>query len=207
MSALGDDGIKKGMRDGLIVIEPFREEQLNNASYDVRIGRYAWIPVPSERMSVDPTSSPSNKHFSLHDMAEKGPVTLHQGGFALFHTEEFIGGRMVDHVGRLGILGTMKTTSTSARWGIDICRAAGWGDVGYFSRWTLEIENSAPWNVIIKPGMRLGQVVFEEIKGVNGENSYEKKGSYQGSAELGEVIDGWTPEMMLPKAIKYVEPT
>jgi dCTP deaminase len=204
MSALGDEAIKRGIDEGVIVIDPFREEQLNNASYDVRIGRYCWIPVPNERLSIDPSLEPSVKHFSLHDMKEKGPVTIHQGGFALFHTEEFIGGRMRGDV--FGVLGTMKTTSTAARWGIDICRAAGWGDVGFFNRWTLEIENSAPWSTIIKPGMRLGQVVFKEIDGVNGESSYEKRGNYQSSDDVEQLKKSWNPEMMLPKAIKMVEP-
>lgn len=209
VSALGDNGIRKALEAGEVIIYPFNEERLNNASYDVSLGSFVWAPVPTVA-AIDPSMADPRDHYSLIDMEKRGPVTIPPHGFVLAHTQEFIGGTFdkQDGDGYLGkddgVLGEIKTKSSAARWALDICRAAGWGDVGFFNRWTVEIQNAAPWPIIIKPGMLLGQIVFRPITDVDPENGYEVKGSYQLSSELDQVVDGWSPDMMLPKRLKVV---
>jgi deoxycytidine triphosphate deaminase len=66
--------------------------------------------------------------------------------------------------------------STLARLGITTHLSAGFGDYGFGGAFTLEIFNHFPRPVMLYPGMRIGQVAFEEV--------YEPKvytGAYSGS--------------------------
>lgn len=97
-------------------------------------------------------------------------IMLEPGEIILAHTEEFIGG--CDDK----IVCMMKARSTIGRNGIDVCSDAGWGDVGFCTRWTLEIQNKNPkQHMLLIAGMRIAQVVFFE--GCEVEAAY--KGKYQ----------------------------
>jgi len=59
----------------------------------------------------------------------------------LAHTKEFIGGRKT-------VTTMMKARSSLGRNFIEVCKCAGWGDVGYINRWTLEITNNSNYRII-----------------------------------------------------------
>lgn len=216
MTVLGDAEIHHRYLNGQLVIHPFRREQLNNASYDIRLGRFMAIPVHHGAM-VDPTKADAEDHFKIVDIDkfENSRYMLKPGFRVLGHTHEFIGGRLdsarvsgghkniqMKISSRLGYLGSMQTKSTLARWGIDICMAAGWGDCDFTTRWALEIINVSPWILPLYPGTLIGQVVFEEVRGV--ETSYTQSGSYQKTLDMDTIVKTWKPEDILPKKVKIV---
>ena len=92
----------------------------------------------------------------------------------------------------------MQARSSLGRSNITVCRCAGWGDPGYFNRWTMEItNNSQNHSVVLVVGRRVAQIVFWEVNAVEG--SYQDKGKYQTSSDLEQVKSLWEPSMMLPQ--------
>ena len=59
---------------------------------------------------------------------------------------------------------------------------AGWCDAGWHgSKLTLELKNLCQYHaLVLRPGMKIGQVVFFEHKEVPSEFSYAKRGQYNG---------------------------
>lgn len=55
--------------------------------------------------------------------------------------------------------------STLGRMGIQSHMTAGFGDYGFKGAFTLELMNNSPWPIILKKGMRIGQVYFEAVLG------------------------------------------
>jgi dCTP deaminase len=98
----------------------------------------------------------------------------------------------------------LQATSTAARVGISICQCAGWGDVGFVSPWTFEIQNHAPRAIFLPVGVVLAQVCFHEVEPILDGTSYEKAGSYQTASadDVKAARASWRPEMMLPKKMK-----
>jgi dCTP deaminase len=82
----------------------------------------------------------------------------------------------------------MYSRSTVARSGLSVCRCAGVGDVGYISRWTMEIANHTQTTIYIPVGFRICQLTFEFV----GETLKEYHGKYGQNQQ-------WVPEDMLPK--------
>jgi len=102
----------------------------------------------------------------------------------LAHTQEIIGGRN-------NIASKMNARSSLGRLGLSVCKCAGFGDVGFINKWTMEITNHSQRASIILPvGMRIAQISFFRT----GKVLSEYKGKYgQGK---------WTPEDMIPKLWK-----
>jgi dCTP deaminase len=122
-------------------------------------------------------------------------ITIHPGETILAHTQEFIGGR--------GTVTTMlKTRSSLGRCLVNVCKCAGWGDIGFVSRWTLEIQNSGQLPVVLPVGARIGQIIF--FRSSHPVDSYEVHGSYQKASpyDMAAVKAKWTPTDMLPKLDK-----
>ncbi|HET6496285.1 MAG TPA: hypothetical protein VFH61_13075, partial [Thermoleophilia bacterium] len=197
-----------------ILISPFDKRQVGNCSYDVRLGEFyymeqagfqhATLMNPYDPQSVaqmwghvaqavaDPQNGlpgvPANTKF----------IRLPPGACILAHTEEFIGG--VDNT----VTTMMQGRSTIGRCSVQI-ECAGWGDVGFAQRWTMEIKNlSQHRHALLVCGRRIGQIVFLNTTGIEDEDRYGQRGKYQTSDLKGltheELLDTWSPEMMLPKA-------
>jgi dCTP deaminase len=93
----------------------------------------------------------------------------------------------------------MKARSSLGRNFIEICKCAGWGDVGYINRWTMEItNNSRHYAIPLRVGMRIAQLIFFETGPILN-NDYTRTGKYQSSQSVAELKKSWKPEMMLPK--------
>lgn len=129
----------------------------------------------------------------------------------LAHTREFIGGRM-DVTTRLygeyqgewtesfpPATTMMKARSSFGRNFIEVCKCAGYGDVGYTNRWTMEITNNSRfYEIPLVVGRRIAQIVFMETGALKGQD-YSATGKYQASDDLAKVKAEWTPYMMLPR--------
>lgn len=176
---LGSKGIIQERKKGNIVIDPFSLSQVGPNSYDIRLGNW----FISQRETHTPVDLESQENDIWQDplyISIESRIVLEPGHCILAHTHEYIGSRK--HATLL------KARSTFGRLFIDICPSAGFGDVGYINRWTLEIKNNSNNFYILKPGMRIAQIAFTEVKG-------------RGKLYNGVYIDNreWIPQDMLPK--------
>lgn len=208
MSVLSDKQILNGMKKGTVSITPFIMSHLNNSSFDVTLGDNYYRPHPEE---VGEFFCPYNPDHSrkfwgeplkaIHVTKEEDAslygckvndriIIINPRDTILGHTNEFIGGRE-------NVTTMMQARSSVGRSCISVCKCAGWGDVGYINRWTMEIENASNSKAVLIVGERISQIVFMETGDTS--RSYESKGSYQCSGDINELIKKWEPSMMLPR--------
>lgn len=221
--ALSDRRIVEEMAEGAIVISPFNEKNLSTSSYDVTLGEWFYRPVPLTQVHTMPGSNSPALVFNIYNQEQtehywvkerahvvsareaklfgKGIsegeeiIMIQPGETILAHTQEFIGGR--DHITTM-----MKARSSMGRQQIAVCKCAGWGDVGYVNRWTLEISNHNQYHAIpLVVGRRIAQLVFFETGMILGKD-YAQEGKYQTSHLIEELEANWKPEDMLPKLWK-----
>ena len=130
----------------------------------------------------------NNENISLNDLV----ILINPGETLLAHTQEFIGGKK-------HITTSMQARSSQGRNFIGVCKCAGWGDVGYINRWTMEITNFSQYHVIpLVVGRRYAQIVFMETGPILA-NDYGAGGKYQTGSDIENIKHVWKPSMMLPK--------
>ena len=213
--ALSDKKILDHMKAGSIVIEPFDRQNLATSSYDVTLGEWYYREQPpSEHKKVFNLYSksdtekvwgttPHRARYAKDALAnfttawdgirpDDKVILLEPGETILAHTEEFIGGK--DTVTTM-----MKARSSLGRNFINVCKCAGWGDVGYVNRWTMEIQNSSQHYIIpLVVGRRIAQLIFFETGPIVA-GDYSKTGKYQTTDNMAALKKSWKPEMMLPR--------
>ncbi len=219
--ALSDKKILENKKNGDIVIEPFKIENLATSSYDVSLGEYYFREEASSRYDDSiyniynkdhtdrvwgtvarkaKTAKEVFKNFKF-DWVGITPtdkvIMLAPGETILAHTNEYIGGK--HHITTM-----MKARSSLGRNFIEVCKCAGWGDVGYVNRWTMEItNNSRSHHIPLVVGRRIAQIIFFETgEIINKDNNYAKLGKYQTSDDIKILKKDWKPESMLPKVYK-----
>lgn len=210
---LSDQEICEALERGDIVIDPFDLAQLNTASYDIRLGEWfylceampfeadfnPWDPEDVQRYYKGSFKALTNQEWcDLHREgrlwknipADAQIIVLRPGECILGHTQEFIGSRR-------DVVTMMHARSSIGRVNISTCDDAGWGDIGYINRWTMEIRNKNNANVVLVVGERMGQIIFFAAGPTD--RSYGKEGNYQFSDNLEELERLWRPEDMLPR--------
>ena len=212
--ALSDTRILDAMKEGSIVIEPFERKNLATSSYDVTLGEYFFTeqhPAHFENVfniydkeHIDRVWGTEARRarkakdvFKKYNLNWKGihpeeqVILMAPGETILAHTQEFIGGR--EHVTTM-----MKARSSLGRSFISVCKCAGWGDVGYINRWTMEIQNTSNrYYIPLVVGRRIAQIVFFETGPIQA--SDYAGGKYQSSGTFAELKRSWKPELMLPR--------
>ncbi|MCL4540899.1 MAG: hypothetical protein M1396_00930 [Chloroflexi bacterium] len=178
---LSDRRILEEHARGNIVITPFDERQLGTNSYDCRLGDWYFQPDANIE-TVDFTDERQAQAFWGEPRhATNGYIPVRPGTTILAHTIEIVGARN-------GITTSMHARSSIGRASLSVCKCAGVGDVGYISRWTMEISNHSRSTILLPVGIRICQIKFEEV----GPTLHEYHGKYgQGHT--------WTPYDMLPK--------
>ena len=214
--ALSDRKILEHRKAGTIVIEPFKSENLATSSYDVTLGEWFYREQPPKYnhslyniWSEEHTrhvwgadhlehAIPAKEAFKKYNFEWDGinpndkVILLRPGETILAHTNEFIGGR--DTVTTM-----MKARSSMGRNFIEVCKCAGWGDVGYINRWTMEITNNSKNYIIpLVVGRRIAQIIFFETGPIL-EKDYASSGKYQTTNDIKILKKNWKPESMLPK--------
>jgi dCTP deaminase len=213
---LSRNAILRHLKEGNIVVDPFDERKLKTASYDISLGEWLWREAhPDGRATI----------HNLYDEAStrmiwQGPfqaeragavserlgmvfrnikpddkiILLRPGETILGHTEEYIGGRN-------NVVAKMYARSSLGRNFVEVCKDAGWGDVGYFNRWTMEVtNNSQHFTIPLVVGRRVGQMVFYEVEPIRDIPDYVKEGGkYQHVDSLDDLKRTWSPEMMIPQ--------
>ena len=93
----------------------------------------------------------------------------------------------------------MKARSSLGRNFIEVCKCAGWGDVGYVNRWTMEItNNSRHYAIPLVVGRRVAQLIFFETGPIL-KKDYTDTGKYQTHQDMKKMKKEWSPNTMLPK--------
>lgn len=225
-SLLSKEAIMNQLGKG-VIISPFKEEQLKTCSYDVCLGEYYFRrrkkvnggifnpydpeavkshfegPLRAIEAQESPLFSHGSPNFKEIDPSDK-IIFFDPGELILGHTEEFIGGTRNPETGRC-FTAEMKARSSTGRIGFEVCRCAGWGDVGYANRWTMEIKNDDPWLTFLVVGTRVAQIKFYELDPVPPEELYGASTSrdhYQAGNALEQIKASWRPEMLLPRLTK-----
>lgn len=198
-SVLSDKQIREEIKKGNIIYIPGEEgkqSKIGNCSVDLTLGKYCYRSRNPELKMFNPWNNDHvNQYWNSLEEAiwvenmGQAAIVLSPQESILCHTNEFIGGKNY-------ITTMVKARSTMGRANITVCRDAGWGDIGYVNRWTLEVTNYCNIPVILPVGYRIAQLVFF----YTGKTENPYLGKYQSDDNMEQLIKNWKPESMLPKA-------
>lgn len=130
-------------------ITPFNPLQVQPASYDVTLGEGLLLPKYHGETVIVGQEAPE---YAEVGMPGDGYV-LRPGGFVLAQTSEYL--HMPGHVAA-----KFEGKSSLGRLGLMTHITAGFIDPGFNGVLTLEIYNAGPWVLVLRPGIRIGQVAF-----------------------------------------------
>ena len=183
---LTGEGIKIAVEIGDIMIEDFSESRLNPNSYNLRLGDKLLVyDLPKKHLSMrgsdenTPYIAFGNTFYQMDSMDDSGnticldpkkdnPVIeyhIPEEGFILYPGELYLGTTM-EWTFTKRYIPMISGRSSVGRLGIDIHKTAGFGDIGFDGRWTLEIVATVP--VRVYPGMEICQIYFENPDGPTG---------------------------------------
>jgi len=111
-------------------------------------------------------------------------ILLPPGKTILAHTNEFIGGRK-------NITTMMKARSSLGRSFIEICKCAGWGDVGFYNKYTMEVTNNSEfYTVPLVVGERVAQIIFFRVEGYGENGDTDSSTKYTSMSHGGKYQSG-----------------
>lgn len=166
MSILVDWQIRLEAAYGMI--EPFNEEQVNPASYDVLLGNEVQVAIHDSKSFFH--------YMDISGATENEPVWLRHNQFWLAHTQETF--NLPSDIAAQFML-----KSSRAREGIQHLMA-GYCDPGWHgSKLTLELVNHHPMPVPLWPGMKIGQMIFHRLSGTP-ERTYAVTGRYNNDSTV-----------------------
>lgn len=165
-------------------IEPFAQDQVNPASYNLRIGNTAKIEQPFHMADEYETTwrKPLYQDIDLTDYTAEDPFWLPPGGWILTDVLETI--RIpADHEAQVIL------RSSAARRGWDHA-LAGYVDPGYEGKLTLEFVNCLNYSPLpIYPGLRLVQLRICKLSAAP-DRHYGMTGRYQNADRVEGCKDG-----------------
>jgi dCTP deaminase len=167
---LSDRDIKEAIKNGEIIIKDFSEERLQPASYDILLGNKFMIVESGSTVAIDPVNKiyPKMREMILKDDEH---FVLHPGVSVL--------GTSVDYFGSEKFLVHLSGKSSLARIGLIIHNTAGIINPGHFLNITFELCNLNQLPIILRPNMRIGQILFSKISSPPVKD-YRTTGRYQG---------------------------
>ena len=175
---LSDRDIKKALAEGRIKMtpEPNLDEVLSSSSIDFRLGHEFRVFKSTSKAFIDVKDKNSFEGLTELIVKQDGePFVVHPSEFVLGITlEELI---LPDDIAV-----RIDGKSSLGRLGIVLHSTAGHVDAGWKGKLTLEITNIGNMPVLLYPGMRVGQYVFEQLSSVS-ETPYYKKGKYYDQKE------------------------
>ncbi len=151
---LSDRTIREQLAAGRIVIDPLDDDALQPSSVDLRLDHRFRVFRNHTMGHIDVKQNLEK----LTDLVEAGdePFMLHPGEFVLGSTLERVA-VPDDLVARL------EGKSSLGRLGLLIHSTAGFVDAGFDGQLTLELSNVATLPITLYPGMRIGQISFQQM--------------------------------------------
>lgn len=157
---LSGNEIRQRMSKGDIIIHPYNDQQLGPNSYNLRL---------LDRMLVytEAVLDPKQDNRTRELIIPPEGYVLKPGRVYIASTEEWTETR--------NLVPMLVGRSSVGRLGLAVHVTAGFGDIGFRGRWTLELAATEP--VRIYPGMEICQIYYHTIAG---EILDEYKGKYVG---------------------------
>lgn len=151
---LSDRTIREHLEAGRIVIDPLDPDALQPSSVDLRLDHRFRVFRNHTMGHIDVKQNLEH----LTDLVEAAvePFMLHPGEFVLGSTLERVA-VPDDLVARL------EGKSSLGRLGLLIHSTAGFVDAGFDGQLTLELSNVATLPITLYPGMRIGQISFQQM--------------------------------------------
>lgn len=151
---LRQNAIKAGVATGDIIITPYDADMVGPNSVDVHLDSRALIVLPNANLygvdCIDPYSEQKTAELIIED-----GYLLEPGQLLLCST--------VEAIGSTKYVPMLEGRSSIGRMGLFVHITAGFGDVGFVSKWTVELTCVLP--IIIYPMMRIAQVFFHTCEG------------------------------------------
>src|SRR3989338_2569337 len=165
---LSDVDIKKEVKRGAIILEPFEESRLQPASYDIVLGNRFLVNDSHTTSFIDPAN---NVFPKTHDVrvADGEAFVLHPGVSILGYSKEYFGS---DHY-----LIEVNCKSSLARIGLLVHNSAAMINPGHFLHVALELCNLNNVPIILRPGMAIAQITFSTLSSET-EQNYRENGRY-----------------------------
>ncbi|MCL5781956.1 MAG: dCTP deaminase [Patescibacteria group bacterium] len=167
---LSDREIREAVKDGSILIDGFDEGRLQPASYDILLGNKFIVHNTQSTPAIDPV----NKIYP-----EAREIVVDNDGSFILHPGISILGTSVDYFGSDKYLIHLSGKSSLARIGLVIHNTAGIINPGHFLNITFELCNLNQIPIILRPNMRIGQILFSELSSAPMKD-YKITGRYQG---------------------------
>lgn len=167
---LSDRDIKKAVEKGEIVINNFDEARLQPASYDILLSNKFLVNNTELTMAIDPVK----KIFPVTK-----EIIIDKDGFFVLHPGISILGTSVDYFGSDKYLIHLSGKSSLARLGLIIHNTAGIINPGHFLNITFELCNLNHVPIVLRPNMRIGQILFSELSS-SPIKDYKSTGRYHG---------------------------
>lgn len=166
--------ILKAIKGGRINVKPFNPKMLQPASLEVRLYHRFRISDSRNHTVIDPSNLPINQTREIGARNKK--FVLHPGEFVLGSTLEII------HIPD-DLIARIEGKSSLGRIGLVVHATAGFVDPGWNGRLTLELANIARLPILLRPGMKIGQLSFADLKTPTTMpyGSEKAKSHYQGS--------------------------
>ena len=186
MSVLSGTKIFEEVKNGNISIDPYDVNRINPNSYNLRLGNkllvykspdYESNPALRERIRRIPKVGryiPSYKEIILDSHAPNltDEYIIGEEGFLLQPGILYLGTTM-EKVYTDRYVPILNGRSSTGRLSMTVHITAGFGDVGFDGKWTLEI--TVTHNLIVYPHDEILQIVFETVEG---DTSYQYNGRY-----------------------------
>ena len=158
------------------VVEP---DCVNAASLDLRMGRQILMEVKPPPGTVIDYRKRQPLTMETITLSDDG-IVIYPGQFFLAHTIEIC--CFPDDLAAL-----FRTKSSMGRIGLEHMDA-GWVDPGFNGALTLEFKNLTQYHPIrLRPGDKIGQLVFMRGEAVEAEQSYATKGNYNGHEGVAQI--------------------
>lgn len=166
---LSDTDIKKGVKDGSIVIRPFDPARLQPVSYDVTLGNEFEVTNRHVTVIVDPVNKiyPQTRTVKIKDGEA---FVLHPGESVLGKQREFIG---VDREHLILLSGK----SSLARAGLVVHNTAMLFNPCHYFYPTFELVNTNNVPLVLRPGMTIAQLLFARLSSPTS-RTYKETGRY-----------------------------
>lgn len=159
---LTGQAIRDSVKDGTIMIEPYDEKNINPNSYNLTIGNtckvldlnHETVIIPFidiSQLNIEATCRyiDTAKPIQYNDIEiPKEGLILLPGNLYLIATNETIGSDCY--------IPMITGRSSMGRMGVSVHQEAGFGDIGYHGKWTLQVTVVKPTKIY--PNMKMAQM-------------------------------------------------
>lgn len=152
---LSDKDINKEIKQGEIIVNPFKKENVQPASIDLHLDKHFMVFNTVKNFVIDVKES-------TKDLMNK--IEIKQGEYFVLQPKEFALGLVLEETGVSDrIVGRLEGKSSLGRIGLIIHTTAGYLDPGNSLKMTLELFNASPLPIKLYYKMPIAQMAFEYL--------------------------------------------